>query len=100
MTMSLIGLVPHVQLDSAKTVTAHFLDFQPTARQSERIDAGLDRLQRRSGIQQRAEQHVSADSASTLQVGCFHGVFCAKFARLLEPMSVPMTLFWTASRLL
>ena len=73
MAMLVLRLVLDGDLRRAKAALLHFAGHEPAARQAQRIDAGLDRGQVGAGIDERAERHVAADSAGTIEIGNSHG---------------------------
>src|SRR5437870_11085474 len=60
-----------VDVSRRETAFAHFLNFE-LDRQSERVDAGADRLGIDAGVDERRQRHVTADAAETVEMSNAH----------------------------
>jgi len=60
------------ELRRAKALLIHFVHMQPATGEAERIEAGLNLGERGAGVDQRAERHVAADAAGTIEIADFH----------------------------
>ena len=72
MPMCVLRLVFYGQLQSAKPIFLHLIGHQPTAGQSQRIDAYLHLTQLDARVDQRPQHHVTAHTASTIEIGNPH----------------------------
>lgn len=60
------------ELRRAKTLLIHFVYMQPATGEAERIKAGLNLGEGRTGVDQSTERHVAADAAGTIEIANFH----------------------------
>jgi hypothetical protein len=73
MAMLVLRLVLDLDLGRSEAALFDFARHESAAWQAERIDGRLYFCQGRARIDQRAERHIAADSASTIEVSNPHG---------------------------
>ena len=74
MPMLVLRLVLDRDLRGAEALLLDGAGHQPHVRNPERLNARIERGQVHAGVDQRAERHVAADAAGTIEIGDLHAV--------------------------
>src|SRR3954468_21883280 len=74
MAMLVLGFVLDGNLRGTETLFLHLVAYESAARKTERVDTGLDGREVGARIDERAERHVAADSARTIEIRDAHGL--------------------------
>ena len=76
--MRVLRLVVDMDFRGAEPVFLHFLGPQLAAGQAQRVDPGLQGGQFHASVDQRAQRHVAADAAETVEVCDVHGFLSSR----------------------